>query len=76
MKDAIVAVEDRRYYAHPGGPDRDYTVIYVLAVNGRWTQGGSTLTQQLAAKYLPEQQQGFGRKIRRSSLRRHGNQIL
>nr|WP_315458622.1 PBP1A family penicillin-binding protein [uncultured Sphingorhabdus sp.] len=65
MKDAMVAVEDRRYYMHPGvdaiGITRSF---YVRAVNGRWTQGGSTITQQLARNIYLNSNKEFGRKIR------------
>ena len=41
MKDAMVAVEDRRYYIHPGVDPIGITrSLYVRAIDGRWTQGG------------------------------------
>ncbi len=65
MKDAMVAVEDRRYYMHPGVDPIGITrSFYVRAVNGRWTQGGSTITQQLARNIYLNSNKEFGRKIR------------
>lgn len=65
MKDAMVAVEDRRYYMHPGVDPIGITrSLYVRAVNGRWTQGGSTITQQLARNIYLNSNKEFGRKIR------------
>jgi len=65
MKDAMVAVEDRRYYLHPGVDPIGITrSLYVRAVNGRWTQGGSTITQQLARNIYLNSNKEFGRKIR------------
>ena len=65
MKDAMVAVEDRRYYAHPGVDPIGITrSLYVRAVKGRWTQGGSTITQQLARNIYLNNNKEFGRKLR------------
>ncbi len=65
MKDAMVAVEDRRYYMHPGVDPIGITrSFYVRAVEGRWTQGGSTITQQLARNVYLNNNKEFGRKMR------------
>lgn len=65
MKDAMVAVEDRRYYMHPGVDPIGITrSFYVRAIEGRWTQGGSTITQQLARNIYLNSNKEFGRKIR------------
>lgn len=65
MRDAMVAVEDRRYYIHPGVDPIGITrSLYVRAIDGRWTQGGSTITQQLARNIYLNNNKEFGRKIR------------
>ena len=65
MKDAMVAVEDRRYYIHPGVDPIGITrSLYARAIDGRWTQGGSTITQQLARNIYLNSNKEFGRKIR------------
>jgi penicillin-binding protein 1A len=65
MKDAMVAVEDRRYYMHPGVDPIGITrSFYVRFVEGRWTQGGSTITQQLARNVYLNNNKEFGRKMR------------
>ena len=65
MKEAMVAVEDRRYYMHPGVDPIGITrSFYVRAIEGRWTQGGSTITQQLARNIYLNSNKEFGRKIR------------
>ena len=65
MKEAMVAVEDRRYYMHPGVDPIGITrSFYVRAIEGRWTQGGSTITQQLARNIYLNNNKEFGRKIR------------
>jgi penicillin-binding protein 1A len=65
MKGAMVAVEDRRFYMHPGVDPIGITrSLIVRAVDGRWTQGGSTITQQLARNIYLNSNKEFGRKIR------------
>ncbi|MGB5078301.1 MAG: PBP1A family penicillin-binding protein [Sphingorhabdus sp.] len=65
MKDAMIAVEDRRYYMHPGVDPIGITrSFWMRAVKGRWTQGGSTITQQLARNIYLNSNKEFGRKIR------------
>lgn len=65
MTDAMVAVEDRRYYLHPGVDPIGITrSFYVRAIEGRWTQGGSTITQQLARNIYLNNNKEFGRKMR------------
>jgi penicillin-binding protein 1A len=65
MKDAMVAVEDRRFYMHPGvdpiGIARSFAV---RVTKGRFTQGGSTITQQLTRNIYLNNNREFGRKIR------------
>lgn len=65
MKDAMIAVEDRRFYYHPGvDPIGIVRSFYVRATSGRWSQGGSTITQQLARTVYLNNRREFGRKIR------------
>ncbi len=46
---ALVAVEDRRFWHHPGiDPIGLARAAFVNLINGRVVQGGSTLTQQVA----------------------------
>ena len=65
MRDATVSVEDRRFRMHPGvdpiGVARSVEVRYQ---RGHWTQGGSTITQQLARTIFLSSQKKFGRKFR------------
>lgn len=69
MKDAIVSVEDRRFREHwgidPIGVGRS---VMVRAETGRWRQGGSTITQQLARTIFLNNSRTFGRKIREAVL--------
>lgn len=67
--DAFVAAEDRRFFAHPGV---DYQSIIRAALSyvttGSISQGGSTITQQLARDYFLTREQLFTRKLREAFL--------
>ena len=69
MRDAMVAVEDRRFRSHfgvdPIGIVRALTVRYQ---RGRWVQGGSTITQQLARNIFLTNDHSFVRKVREGIL--------
>lgn len=65
MRDATVAVEDRRFYSHIGvDPIGVARSVKVRLDRGRWVQGGSTITQQLARNVFLSSQKKFGRKFR------------
>src|SRR5438309_2527858 len=62
MKDAIVSVEDKRFRSHVGvDPIGFARALQVRATKGRWTQGGSTLTQQLARNIFLSNSRTFAR---------------
>ncbi len=65
MKTAMVAVEDKRFRSHfgvdPLGIARSFQVRYL---KGRFTQGGSTITQQLARNVFLTNDKTWSRKIR------------
>ena len=65
MKDAMVSVEDRRFYEHPGvDPIGILRSVGVRAKAGHWTQGGSTITQQLARNIFLTNNKTWTRKLR------------
>ena len=68
LKDAVIAVEDHRYYSHPGvdpiGLGR--AVFYNLRSEG--TQGASTITQQLARTLFLSNSKTYGRKAKEAAL--------
>src|SRR5215217_225223 len=69
MREAMIAVEDRRFRHHPGiDPIGMARAIGVYAANGHWSQGGSTITQQLARNIFLDNSRTFGRKIREAIL--------
>ncbi|WP_294394039.1 PBP1A family penicillin-binding protein [uncultured Sphingomonas sp.] len=72
MRDAIVAVEDRRYYSHfgvdPIGVARSAYLIYERQGQGRRWQGASTITQQIVRNIFLTNAYSFGRKVRESVL--------
>lgn len=65
MKQAIIAVEDRRYRWHPGFDPIGASRSLVANIRaGRRVQGGSTLTQQLARNLFLTSSKTFARKGR------------
>ncbi len=64
MKDAIISIEDKRFYDH-GGIDLKRTTGAILNfVKGSKTYGGSTLTQQLIKNITEDNEVSLTRKLR------------
>jgi len=67
--DAVLAVEDRRFYSHPGvdviGTSR---ALLANLRAGRVVQGGSTLTQQLAKNLFLTPERTLRRKVQEMML--------
>jgi penicillin-binding protein 1A len=69
MKDAMVSVEDKRFRSHIGvDPIGLARAVSIRITKGRWTQGGSTITQQLARNIFLTNNRTFGRKIKEGIL--------
>ena len=69
MKTAMVSVEDRRFRSHVGvDPIGVARSLMVRVESGRWRQGGSTITQQLARTVFLNNTRSFDRKIREAVL--------
>ena len=67
--DAVLAVEDRRFYHHFGiDPIGLARAIYVNIRSKDRTQGGSTITQQLAKNLFLTQEKTYKRKIQEALL--------
>jgi 1A family penicillin-binding protein len=69
FKDAVIAVEDHRFYYHPGIDPIGLTraVVYNLREDAG-TQGGSTITQQLARTLFLSNARTFARKAKEAAL--------
>ena len=66
---AVIAVEDRRFYEHDGIDYRGLLrAVYVNIREGRISQGGSTLTQQLAKNLFLTSDRTLKRKIQEVML--------
>lgn len=64
MQQAIVAVEDNRFYRHIGFDIEG--ILRAMLVNmqtGDFTEGGSTITQQLVKNLFLSQEKTYGRKV-------------
>ncbi|MBT2186365.1 transglycosylase domain-containing protein [Sphingobium nicotianae] len=72
MTRALVSVEDKRFYMHPGvdpvGMTRAVWMGYIRRGEGRRLQGASTITQQLARNIFLNNSYSAGRKLREMIL--------
>ncbi|MFA5504143.1 MAG: PBP1A family penicillin-binding protein [Vulcanimicrobiota bacterium] len=69
MQQAIVAIEDRRFFEHRGVDYRGIMrAVFGNAVRGEVEQGASTLTMQLARRLFLTNERTYTRKIREAVL--------
>ena len=69
MIDAILAIEDRRFYTHWGiDPIRTVRALLANIIARRPEQGGSTITQQLARNLFLTHEKTFSRKLKEAIL--------
>jgi penicillin-binding protein 1A len=69
VRDAVVAVEDARFYSHPGIDLQG--ILRALSVNaqeGRVVEGGSTITQQYIKNTVITKERTLERKVREAIL--------
>src|SRR5688572_27490609 len=65
LVETILAVEDRRFYSHPGiDPVAVGRAVWRNLTKGGVVQGGSTITQQLAKNLFYTPQRTFARKVK------------
>jgi penicillin-binding protein 1A len=69
MKQAIVAVEDRRFFEHRGVDMRAIArALWADVTEKSVVQGGSTITQQFIKNSCSDNSRSIGRKVREASL--------
>ncbi len=69
MRAAMIAVEDKRFRSHIGvDPIGVARALKTRVDRGRWAQGGSTITQQLARNIFLTSSRTFGRKVKEAIL--------
>ena len=69
MRAAMISVEDKRFRGHLGvDPIGMARSLKVRLDSGRWKQGGSTITQQLARNIFLTNSRTWGRKIKEGVL--------
>lgn len=67
--DATLAAEDKRFFSHDGVDSiAMMRVLWVTAASGRSTQGGSTITMQLAKRVFSGSEKTLERKVQDISL--------
>jgi penicillin-binding protein 1A len=69
LQHAFVAVEDHRFFLHPGvDPIALGRAVFRNLRNQGTVEGGSTLTQQLARTLFLSNRKSYGRKVREAAL--------
>ena len=68
LRNAYVAVEDARFYAHSGVDLKRIAGAFINNLTSSGTQGGSTITQQLIKNTLLSPEQSYKRKIQEAWL--------
>ncbi|HEY7730414.1 MAG TPA: PBP1A family penicillin-binding protein [Gaiellaceae bacterium] len=69
MRQAIVAVEDKRFYEHDGVDLRGIArALWEDVRSGEVVEGGSTITQQFVKNAYIRNEQSIGRKVREAAL--------
>ncbi len=68
VANAVVAIEDKRFYEHHGVDLRGILRAAWNDLRGRPVQGGSTITQQFVKNALKENAPTIGRKLREAAL--------
>ncbi|HEY6917131.1 MAG TPA: PBP1A family penicillin-binding protein [Allosphingosinicella sp.] len=69
MRNAMIAVEDRRFRYHPGVDPIGLTRAFAVRLQrGTWREGGSTITQQLARNIFLTNKRTFARKFQEAIL--------
>ncbi|WP_029757864.1 transglycosylase domain-containing protein [Fusobacterium nucleatum] len=69
VKDAFLAIEDKQFYSHHGLNFKGITrAVLTTFVKGRATQGGSSITQQLAKNAFLTPEKTFSRKVKEAIL--------
>src|SRR3990170_7243066 len=69
VRDAVVAIEDQRFYDHKGIDLRALLrAAYVDATTGEVVEGGSTITQQLVKNVYVGDEVSLARKVREGYL--------
>ncbi|MEX2406834.1 MAG: transglycosylase domain-containing protein, partial [Actinomycetota bacterium] len=64
VRDAVIAIEDQRFYDHSGLDLRALLrAAYIDATTGEVAEGGSTITQQLAKQLFVGNEQTIDRKL-------------
>ena len=69
VKDAFLAIEDKQFYSHHGLNFKGIArAVITTFLKGRATQGGSSITQQLAKNAFLTPERTFSRKVKEAIL--------
>lgn len=77
IKNATIAIEDKEFYNHNGFRAKSFVrAVLVNLTTGRFSQGGSTITQQIVKNSLLTQEKTITRKIKEIVLSLRVERVL
>ena len=68
LKNALLAIEDERFYSHSGVDFRGLARAVVSDITGGVQQGGSTITMQVVRTFFLSQERTLNRKLKEALL--------
>ena len=63
LKNAVIAIEDDRFYEHSGVDLQGFARALVANLSGRFNQGASTITMQVARNFFLSNEKKLSRKL-------------
>jgi len=63
LKNAVIAIEDDRFYEHPGVDIQGIVRAALVNLSGKYSQGASTITMQVARNFFLTNEKTLNRKL-------------
>ena len=63
LKNAVIAIEDDRFYEHPGVDLQGIARAALVNLSGKYSQGASTITMQVARNFFLTNEKTLNRKL-------------
>lgn len=63
LKNAVISIEDDRFYEHPGVDIQGIIRAALVNLSGRYSQGASTITMQVARNFFLTNEKTLNRKL-------------
>lgn len=63
LKNAVISIEDDRFYEHPGVDIQGIARAALVNLSGKYSQGASTITMQVARNFFLTNEKTLNRKV-------------